>query len=198
MEKTMVVWRRLGKEHSENKGYQVNSDEMIHKHITDKLLSFRKTPDCEWRWWHISEQLIIEMPSNNANKKAMYYYYPQKNWLIVKDFDDEAALDGWKWYVHIGNMAFDESYNSWIFTDWFSDVIVQTDGKTNSVLDLDELGQALTLGLINADQIVKILSYTQELVDTIRNGQFPPAEINSYSLEVMQKWIHADSGRVCP
>ena len=177
MNKTLVVWRRLGKEHGEDCGYRVNSQDVINKHINDKIVSFSKTSDSAWRWWQINENLIIETSGNfsQLDKKKSFYYLPHKNWLIIENF----SLN-WKWYIHIGNMVFDKERNCWIFTDWFSDVIVKSNDVSHSVLDLDELGQALSLGLIDSKQMIEILSSTQELVDSIRNDNFPPKEIKAY------------------
>lgn len=181
MEKTLVVWRRLGKEHGEDCGYRVNPQDIISKHIMDKIILFRNTAEDLWRWWQVNETLLVEKSEHNdVEIMKTYYYLPNKNWLIIKNFDQKKLEDGWKWYVHIGKMKFEEEFNSWIFTDWFSDVIVKDDDITHNVLDLDELGNALRIGLIDSKQIVEILSSTQELIETIRSGNFPPKEIKDF------------------
>lgn len=186
MDKTLVVWRRLGKEHGEDSGFKVNSPDIVNRHIRDKVSAFSKTPDHSWRWWQINEKLIVETEGADSgiNNRKIFYYLPHKNWLIVENFDSRSFENVWKWYIHIGNTSFDRDLNCWIFTDWFSDVIVKNDNISHSVLDLDELGYAFSLGLIDSDQLRKILTSTQELVDTIRGGNFPPKEIedNSFSL----------------
>lgn len=182
MEKTLVVWRRLGKEHGEDCGYKINSKDIVDKHLNDKVFAFSKTPNESWRWWKVNEKLLIEISdaTSGMNSQKTFYYLPQKNWLIVDNFDLENPNSEWKWYIHIGSTAFDKQLNCWVFTDWFSDIIVKDDNKTHSVLDLDELGKALSLGLIDSSQISEILSSTQELIDTIRHGNFPPKEIGKY------------------
>jgi len=59
------------------------------------------------------------------------------------------------------------------------DVILQQDNRTHTVLDLDDLGQAYTLGVITADEMVQILADTQRLIDEIRTGAFPPSELQT-------------------
>ena len=182
MDKTLVVWRRLGKEHGEDCGFRVNTEDIINRHIDDKISASNKTPKDEWRWWRINNKLIVETSKvcSDLYHLKTFYYLPDRNWLIVKNFDSENVESEWKWYIHIGNTSFDKERNCWIFTDWFSDVIVKNDDISHSVLDLDELGYALNLGLIDTRQIMKILSSTQELIDIIRNGNFPPKEIEAY------------------
>lgn len=174
MKKTLVAWRRLGKEYGEDLGFRVNSEDIINKHIDDKVNKYNATPDSEWRWWHINDELLIEKSKTNSDidNPRIFYYIPNKNWLIIKNIIDGNSDYGWKWFIHIGKTSFDNSRNCWIFTDWFSDVIVKEDCISHSVLDLDESGGALNLGLIDQNQMSEILSSTQELVDSIRNGNF--------------------------
>lgn len=181
MEKTLVVWRRLGKEHGEESGFRVNPKDIIDKHIKEKISLFNNTPDKSWRWWQVDESLIVEASENSRT----LYYLPRKNWLIIKDFQPNRSNSGWKWYIHVGKTEYSEEYNCWIFTDWFADVIVKDDNITHSVLDLDELGIALKMGLIDSKQITEILSSAQELLDIIRAGSFPPQELKKRELSQM-------------
>ena len=84
----------------------------------------------------------------------------------------------WKWYIHIGEIKY-HTNSSWIFTDLFCDIIVKNDNRTHSVLDLDELGHALELSLLTTAQLVQILADTQELINLVRSGNFPPKELRS-------------------
>lgn len=51
------------------------------------------------------------------------------------------------------------------------------DNRTHSILDLDDLAHALEIGLIDQQQATRILRSTQELVNLIRDGGFPPREL---------------------
>ena len=61
-EKTLVVWRRLGKEHGERSGFRKNSSDIVDRHLRAKLGAFRKVPDEEWRWWQLNDDVIVEKP----------------------------------------------------------------------------------------------------------------------------------------
>ncbi len=142
MKKTLIIWRRLGKEHGENAGYRLNPEDVVKHHLDEKQEKFQKTEGEKWSWWQINESLLVETSENTDQfiTKETFYYLPHKNWLLVDNFDCRDGL-GWKWYIHIGKMAYDDMRNCWIFTDWFSDVLVMPDNVTHTVLDLDDLGQ---------------------------------------------------------
>jgi len=182
MKKTMIVWRRLGKEHGENAGYRVNPEEVVHRHLEDKLDGFRKTDEADWKWWQISENLLVEtsVETNEAGDITTNYYLPHRNWLIVENFPYGGNRDGWKWYIHIGSMRHDEERACWVFTDWFSDVLVKPDNVSHTVLDLHDLARGFELGLITGNEMTEILISTQALVDSIRDGRFPPAELEAW------------------
>ncbi len=182
MKKTMIVWRRLGKEHGENAGYRVNPDEVVSRHLDDKLDGFRKTHETDWKWWQVNENLLVETSEeiNEVGDKTVNYYMPRNNWLIVKNVPYGMNHGGWKWYIHIGSMRHDEERSCWVFTDWFSDVLVKPDNVSHTVLDLNDLARGFELGLITRDEMTEILISTQALVDSIRDGRFPPAELEAW------------------
>jgi len=182
MKKTMIVWRRLGKEHGENSGYRVNTDEVVNQHLSAKLNKYRQTDETQWKWWQINENLLVETSeeADDEGEFTTYYYLPLKNWLVVENFSSRARQDGWKWYIHIGSMRYDEVRSCWVFTDWFSDVIVKTDNRSHSVLDLNEVAEGFDLELITKEELMEVLTSTQTLVDSIRNGSFPPVELEEW------------------
>ncbi len=92
--KSLIIWRRLGKEHSENAGYQKNNEEIVKHHLDEKLNRFRKTEETKGHWWQ-----------------------------------------------------------------------------------LKDLAKGYELDLVTSEEMIGILTAPQELVDTIRNGKFPPADI---------------------
>ena len=179
MERTLVVWRRLGKEHGEGRGFKVNPPEVVAAHIQQKAAAFRETPDEGWRWWQISDELIVERPYPGIGfgPKSFLYYLPRKKWAIIENACFPNLGEDWPWYVHIGSICHEETHGCWVFTDLFCDVIVQKDLRTHSVLDLNDLAMALDMGLIPNSQLAAALDSTQELVDIIRAGEFPPPEL---------------------
>jgi hypothetical protein len=59
MHPTLIVWWRYGKEHGEE-AFRVNSLEIIAAHIDAQAARFRQTPETEWRWQPVDDDLIVE------------------------------------------------------------------------------------------------------------------------------------------
>jgi hypothetical protein len=177
--RTLVVWRRLGKEHGEGRGFKANPPDVVFAHIQQKAEAFRQTPDDDWRWWRVSDELIVErpFPATGFGPNSVIYYLPRQNWAIIENACFPRLGPDWPWYVHIGSTCFEEAHSCWVFTDLFCDVVVQRDLRTHSVMDLNDLGRALDSGLITGVQLSAALDSTQVLVDMIRAGGFPPAEL---------------------
>jgi hypothetical protein len=177
VDKTLVVWRRLGREHGEGQGYRVNPPEVVEEHILSKIEAFRQTPDADWRWRQINDDVLIERRdlTQPPGLENTFVYLPRRGWVLQKPW--HCDWDGWRWYVHIGDIRYEERYGCWLFTDLFADVIVNEDNRTHSILDLDDLAQALDIGLIDPRQASRILRSTQELANLIRDGGFPPKEL---------------------
>ena len=181
LEKTLIVWRRLGKEHGEHSGFQINSDETVDSHISDKAEAFRKTPESSWRWWKHSDSLLVEKPlipldSAAFTERTLIFYFPKQNWVIMQDvllrmYQSES------WYIHIGDIEFDERYRCWVFTDLFCDVVVAPDCRDHTVLDLDDLADVFELGLVDGETVRRVLRATQKAVDMVQQNRFPPKEI---------------------
>lgn len=175
---TLVVWRRLGKEHGEGSGFRKNSPDTIGKHIEDKVERFRRVPNEDWRWWQIDEELIIEkpLPETGLSDHSVIYYLTKLNCAVIEDFSPRKP-DRWFWYVHIASFDYAARLETWIMTDLFADIVVGKAGQDHAVLDLDELAHAARIGLIQADQLYAALESCQAILDGIRNGQFPPKDI---------------------
>lgn len=174
MDQTLIIWRRFGKEHGENSGFRVNPPETVQQHLQNKAVSFRTTPEADWRWWQVDEHLLLEITPGSPQT---YFYLPEQRWVLVHYPEGLSIGPEWSWYIHIGDISYDERFACWVFTDLFADAIVQEDGRTHSMLDLDDVGTAYTLGLITADMMVSILTDTQRLIDEIRAGNFPPIAV---------------------
>lgn len=180
----MVVWRRFGKEHGENQGFRVNSAEVVEAHIRAKLEQSITTPEGDWRWWQVSQGLIIERGrrvypgvSEDRGLQEIIYYLPQRNLALMWRPGYVNTGREWDWYVHIGSTEFDGNYDCWVFCDLFVDVLVARDCTTHGVYDLGDLACALEIGLIDPRQMSSVLMATQSVVDDIRAGKFPLDEI---------------------
>lgn len=188
MKKTLVVWRRFGKEHGETSGFKVNPPSVVETHIQQKVEHFTQTPAERWRWWQLSNGLVIEKypADTNFDTSATIYYLPPKRWAMMQNPGNFFGED-LGWYIHIGETVYEPTYGCWIFTDLFCDVLVKKDNQIHSVLDLDDLAEAFEIGLITETKLLQILRDTQALVNLIWKGNFPPAEV-----EACQKiWIEA-------
>ncbi len=180
MNPTLVAWHRYGKEHGETDGFRVNPPEVIDAHIRDRVERSRCTDENQWKWYQISEDLIVErmfLGEISHEPRRTIYYLPKRLWVIQEHFHAPSLGPEWPWYVHIGSTTYDEGLQAWVFKDLFADIIIQNDQKTHSVLDLDELAQAHEIGLVDDTELRAILHSTQELVDLLRKGEFPPAEL---------------------
>lgn len=189
MHKTLIVWRRLGKEHGEETGFRVNPPDLVAGHVETQQQALRRTPEAQWRWWQVREDLLVEQvpPQGPYLPGCVAYYLPKRDWLILEKIRLRRLGPEWTWYVHIGDIAYDARRACWIMTDLFVDVIVQPDDRTHSVLDLNDLAHALEIGLVNAPTLCRVLRSTQGLVDLLLAGGFPPPEVHE-ARALMRSW----------
>ena len=175
--KTLIVWRRTGKEDREDETFKVNPPEVVRQSLIDKRDKFSQTSDDNWTWWYFNDELIVERnrPGNDPN--VLYYHLPKRQWIIVENATIAHLGPDWTWYVHIGDTAWDDDLDCWVFTDLFIDVLVHRDCRTHTIVDMDDLAQAIDVGLAPPKQVAHILRHTQILIETIQSGNFPPPEI---------------------
>jgi predicted RNA-binding protein associated with RNAse of E/G family len=193
MERTTVIWHRFGKEHGEGAGFRVNARSLVDKYIKKKVAFFDGIDQSDWRWWQISDNLIIERPiitekSVVVTKKTIIYYLIHKNWVIMENVEYPELGPGWPWYVHIGDITFHPKYNCWIMKDLFCDVVIKKNAIDHSVMDLDDLAHVIQLEMVSQKELVQTLESTQQLVNLIRNGGFPPVELEAakYAIQKLE------------
>ena len=75
------------------------------------------------------------------------------------------------YYCDIIHTDYSAGNDTYIFTDLLADIIVHRDNRY-SVVDLDELAEALKTSLINADTVCEALCSTDRLIRCIDNGEF--------------------------
>lgn len=96
-------------------------------------------------------------------------YYIENGFKISKIFNSQSQLV--YWYCDIIETAYEENNNSYIFTDLLIDILVYPDNQIR-VLDLDEIGDILTKGLITTAQVSKALHIANDLLTEIYNNNF--------------------------
>lgn len=184
MQETLIVWRRTGKEHGENTGFQLNPPDVVEASLQRKVEDFRTVPRETWSWWQIDEELLIE--KNRPGEawpradEVLYYHLPALHCLIVERAFNKRMGPEWSWYVHVGEHQWRQDLDAWVFTDLFADLLVHDDRRQHTVVDLDDLAQAMDLGIITATRAADVLRHTQTLVDRVTAGEFPPAIIRPW------------------
>ncbi len=185
MDKTLIVWRRTGKEHGED-SFQVNPPELIDEHLRSKIEQVRATQDDEWRWYQINDEVLVEIPEPDEHYKpsSRIYYLPKRHCVAIADLrfgGFRREKQPWEpelfWYVHVGAIEFDQKYGSWVFTDLFADVVASRDGLIYRVKDLDDVAEVMRLGLIDQQKAAFILDRTHDLIEAMKMNEFPFPEL---------------------
>lgn len=97
------------------------------------------------------------------------YYVINEGFKISKFYRSDNTLA--YIYCDIIDTCYDNNTDSYIFTDLLADVIIENDGRVK-VVDLDELGDALTSGVISQQLMSDALHKLNNLLTHIYNGSF--------------------------
>lgn len=97
------------------------------------------------------------------------YYVLNEGYKISKFYREDNSLA--YIYCDIIDTSYDEASDTYIFTDLLADVIIQNDGFVR-VVDLDELADACSQGIISNDMLVESLHKLDSLLNTIYGGTF--------------------------
>jgi hypothetical protein len=171
---TTIVWRRFGKEHGEDE-FRRNDDAIVRLSLEEKVehARSRSTPDCPWH--RISDQLLIErIATTTGCTCGVLCYFPARGCLIEDRWDD--AGNSVEWRIHVGATGYDESLSSWVFTDWFVDILLDPASGRYLLEDLDDLALVHELGIVDDALLHRILQTTQNLLHTLETD-FPPVEM---------------------
>ncbi len=97
------------------------------------------------------------------------YYCLKEGWKISIFYksDNSVAYT----YCDIIETSYDEATDTYTFTDLLADVIIDNSGFVR-VVDLDELAQACSLGIISNELLVHSLHQLNSLLTIIYNGEF--------------------------
>lgn len=180
---TTIVWRRFGKEHGEDV-FRRNDDAVVRRSIEEKVerARSRSTPDCPWH--RVSDQLLIErITTATGSTCGVLCYFPARDCLIEDRWDDTG--DSIEWRIHLGATEYDESLPSWVFTDWFVDILLDPASGRYRLVDLDDLALVHELGIVDDALLRRILHSTQSLLHALEND-FPPVEMTKRSAIMRQ------------
>lgn len=130
---------------------------------------------------HLKDDEIISIDNNtiitrwstlhpkNEFSHGSSYYCLENGWKISKFFNTANELI--YIYCDIIDTAYDESSDTYVFTDLLADVIIENNGFVR-VVDLDELADACSQGIISNDMLVTSLHRLNSLLNIIYSGEF--------------------------
>ena len=96
-------------------------------------------------------------------------YFLDQGIKVSRELDASGNLV--YWYCDIIETVFDSAENAYTFCDLLVDVLVLPDGETK-ILDLDELADIITNGILSQEMIANALRRTNALLDIIYAGRF--------------------------
>lgn len=117
----------------------------------------------------VTKWLPINPRGDIASGKS--YTFLKKGWKISEFYNQNAELVCW--YCDIIDCEIKDDVYTTI--DLLVDIKVYPDG-TYEVLDLDELDEALELGLISEEQKDEALTKLNGLLEIVKSRKFPPEE----------------------
>jgi predicted RNA-binding protein associated with RNAse of E/G family len=117
----------------------------------------------------VTEWLPIK-PRGDISYGKSYTFF-KKGWKISKFLDANKNLICW--YCDI--IDYEISNDEYTLIDLLVDVKIYPNGEYE-ILDLDELDEAVSHGLISEDKKEEALDKMNELVEIIKNGNFPLEE----------------------
>ena len=117
----------------------------------------------------VTEWIPINPRSDMSYGKS--YTIFKKGWKISKFLNENRELICWYCDIIETHIENDE----YTLTDLLVDIKIYPNGEYE-VLDLDELDEAVSHGLISEDKKEEALEKMNELLEVIKRGEFPPKE----------------------
>jgi predicted RNA-binding protein associated with RNAse of E/G family len=134
---------------------------------------------------HIDDKLIVTRWEAIRPRSDMLggisYYFLQEGYKISKIYDHNYTM--LHWYCDIIDMEYRAHDNAYICNDLLVDVVVSLD-QSVKILDLEEIADALDVGIITEEDVKKALRRLHCLLEIIYNNQFPPEEVNRHRVEI--------------
>lgn len=129
--------------------------------LKDDILLFRDANHLVTKWnaLHVKKDL----------HHGFSCYFLQEGIKVSKFLREDGSL--LYWYCDIVSHTYDEAKDTYVFTDLLADVIIYPD-NSYKVVDLDEVGIALSKGLISKEQVGELLTILDNLLGIIYAGRF--------------------------
>lgn len=183
--KTTITWWRYGKEHERTDPnpphIRNNGPALAAQSLDARLARSRAESEDAWRMWQVSANLLIERVENPyptwARADTMFHYLLDEGIAVMENFYSRRY--GRINYIHICEYHYDATRQSWIMKDLFTDLLVSTEGRLITVLDLDDLAVAQDVELVTPHQVGKILHQTQRIIRNVVDGGFPFPEMRT-------------------
>ena len=122
---------------------------------------------------HIDDEKIITSWKTFRPKPefshGISYYVLKEGFKVSKFYKQDNSLA--YIYCDIIDTSYDKASDTYVFTDLLADVIIENSGFVR-VVDLDELADACSGGLISNDMLVSSLHKLNNLLSTIYGGTF--------------------------
>lgn len=111
-------------------------------------------------------------------KKILHHgcscYFLDEGFKVSKFYREDGSLI--YWYCDIISYTYDETENSYVFTDLLADVLVYPHGEVQ-VVDVGEIADALSDKTLTIEQMIPALRSLDKLLNIIYSGHF--AEIQN-------------------
>lgn len=126
----------------------------------DEIIYFDKSFICT-KWSTLK-------PRNDFNNGCSIY--DLEHGVKVSKFkkDDEVIY----YYIDIVALDYEEEDDSYVFTDYVLDIVLETDLKTYKVLDEDELDELVEKGIINSVEVAETYAKLEFMKSCIKYGDF--------------------------
>jgi uncharacterized protein len=122
-----------------------------------------------------SETVIITrwkpIKPRNDFKSGVSYTFIDEGFKVSRFYDDDKNL--LFIYCDIIDVDYNKDKDEFIFIDLLADVKIYNDGRV-VVLDLDEIADTLTDGIIDINLAAVALKRLDKLLNMIYSGKFPP------------------------
>lgn len=122
---------------------------------------------------YIDDEIIVTKWNALKPKVDLHHgyscYFLNKGIKVSKFMKEDDSL--MYWYCDIVSQSYDESENSYTFTDLLADVIVYPD-ESVKVVDLDEIAVALERNLLSNRDLSVALRTLDKLLNMIYSGDF--------------------------